>query len=117
MPNKAAKQRKQRRAMLNKKWAKEGRTAKQHKKWLKNGGGQVINKYGRQIVFGIEYVLVFVVAFSTGYDLGKDKKCKHKHIIVKHKPWYTLNVKHCLHKHNCKHKRKWKRHKHLHWRW
>ena len=42
--------------------------------------------------------------------IGKDKKCKHKHIIVKHKPWYTLNVKHCLHKHNCKHKRKWKRH-------
>ena len=62
-------------------------------------------------MFGIEYILVFVVAFSTGYDLGKDKKCKHKHIIVKHKPWYTLNVKHCLHKHNCKHKRKWKRHK------
>ncbi len=41
MPNKAAKQRKQRRAALNKKWAKEGR------KWLANGGGQVVNKYGR----------------------------------------------------------------------
>jgi len=47
MPNKAAKQRKQRRLMLNKKWAKEGRTAKQHKKWLKNGGSKVVNKYGR----------------------------------------------------------------------
>ncbi len=47
MPNKAAKQRKQKRLMLNKKWAREGRTAKQHKKWLANGGGQVINKYGR----------------------------------------------------------------------
>ena len=47
MPNKAAKQRKQKRLMLNKKWAREGRTAKQHKKWLAIGGGQVINKYGR----------------------------------------------------------------------
>ena len=47
MPNKAAKQRKQRRLILNKKWAREGRTAKQHKKWLANGSGQVINKYGR----------------------------------------------------------------------
>ena len=33
--------------MLNKKWAREGRTAKQHKKWLKNGGSKVVNKYGR----------------------------------------------------------------------
>ena len=47
MPNKASKQRKQKRLLLNKKWAREGRTAKQHKKWLANGGGQVINKYGR----------------------------------------------------------------------
>ena len=34
MPNKAAKQRKQKRALLNKKLAKEGRTSNQHKKWL-----------------------------------------------------------------------------------
>ena len=47
MPNKAAKQRKQKRLMLNKKWAREGRTAKQHKKWLANGGSKVVNKYGR----------------------------------------------------------------------
>ena len=34
MTNRAAKSRKQNRAKLNKKWAKEGRTANQHKKWL-----------------------------------------------------------------------------------
>ena len=33
MPNKAAKQRKQKRAALNKKWAREGTTANQHKKY------------------------------------------------------------------------------------
>ena len=48
---------------------------------------------------GIEYIVVFVIAFSSGYDLGKHKNCGHQHIIVKHKPWYTLNVKTCLHKH------------------
>ena len=47
MPNKAAKQRIQRRLMLNKKLAREGRTSKQHKKWLANGGSKVVNKYGR----------------------------------------------------------------------
>ncbi len=47
MPNKSAKLRKQNRLKLNKKWAREGRTANQHKKWLANGGGQVVNKYGR----------------------------------------------------------------------
>jgi|TARA_Y100001963_G_scaffold150145_1_gene230803 hypothetical protein len=33
MPNRAAKSRKQLRQKLNAKWAREGRTAKQHKKW------------------------------------------------------------------------------------
>ena len=47
MPNRAAKDKKRKRMLLNKKWAREGRTAKQHKKWLENGGGQVVNKYGR----------------------------------------------------------------------
>jgi len=35
MPNKQAKRAKQARRKLNKKWASEGRTKKQHKKWLK----------------------------------------------------------------------------------
>ena len=47
MPNKAAKQRKQRRLILNKKWAREGRTSKQHKKWLNDGGDKNKNSYGR----------------------------------------------------------------------
>ncbi len=34
MPNRKAKDRKRKRALLNKKWATEGRTANQHKKWL-----------------------------------------------------------------------------------
>jgi len=34
MPNRGAKDRKKKRALLNKKWATEGRTANQHKKWL-----------------------------------------------------------------------------------
>jgi hypothetical protein len=34
MPNRKAKDRKRNRLKLNKKWATEGRTAKQHKKWL-----------------------------------------------------------------------------------
>ena len=34
MPNRKAKETKRKRALLNKKWATEGRTAKQHKKWL-----------------------------------------------------------------------------------
>ena len=34
MPNRGAKDRKRKKAALNKKWASEGRTAKQHKKWL-----------------------------------------------------------------------------------
>ena len=46
MPNKAAKMRKQNRLKLNKKWAREGRTANQHKKWLEKEGGQSKNPYG-----------------------------------------------------------------------
>ena len=34
MPNRTAKDNKKKKALLNKKWAIEGRTAKQHKKWL-----------------------------------------------------------------------------------
>ena len=34
MPNRGTKDRKRKRMLLNKKWASEGRTAKQHKKWL-----------------------------------------------------------------------------------
>ena len=48
MPNKSAKLRKQQKAKLNKKWAKEGRTANQHKKWLAKGGdSKVKNRFGR----------------------------------------------------------------------
>ena len=46
MPNKSAKLRKQNRLKLNKKWAREGRTAYQHKKWLAKEGGQPKSKYG-----------------------------------------------------------------------
>ena len=34
MPNRAAKDRKEKRRRLNAKFAREGRTANQHKKWL-----------------------------------------------------------------------------------
>ena len=34
MPNRTAKDRKRKKAALNKKWATEGRTAVQHKRWL-----------------------------------------------------------------------------------
>jgi len=41
MPNRDAKDRKQKRKKLNAKWAREGRTANQHKKWkAKNSQGQ-----------------------------------------------------------------------------
>ena len=47
MPNKAAKQRKQKRAALNKKWAREGRPANQHEKWLaKNSGSMNQPRFG-----------------------------------------------------------------------
>mgnify|MGYP003656532228 FL=1 len=47
MPNTAAKDRKRKRIMLNKKWSREGRTAIQHKKWIVNGGKQAPKVYGR----------------------------------------------------------------------
>jgi hypothetical protein len=34
VPNRKAKENKRKKALLTKKWAIEGRTAKQHKKWL-----------------------------------------------------------------------------------
>jgi len=46
MPNRKAKDRKQKRQKLNDKWKREGRTAKQHKKWLKKNGGKSKPKYG-----------------------------------------------------------------------
>ena len=50
MPNKAAKDKKRKRMLLNKKWAKEGRTAKQHKKWLakQTERGSQFPVYGRR---------------------------------------------------------------------
>lgn len=48
MPNREAKSRKQKRHALNKKWAREGRTANQHKKWkAKNPDAQQQNRWGR----------------------------------------------------------------------
>ena len=50
MPNSKAKQRKRKKALLNKKWATEGRTAKQHKKWLakQKESGQQLPVWGRR---------------------------------------------------------------------
>ena len=48
MPNKKAKQKKQQRAKLNKKWSTEGRTANQHKKWLEKQSGQPTNRFGKK---------------------------------------------------------------------
>ena len=48
MPNSKAKDRKRKKALLNKKWATEGRTAKQHKKWLeKNKDNPMKNIFGK----------------------------------------------------------------------
>tara|TARA_B100000029_G_scaffold492611_1_gene554090 strand:+ start:455 stop:598 length:144 start_codon:yes stop_codon:yes gene_type:complete len=47
MPNRKAKDRKQKRLKLNEKWKREGRTAKQHKKWLKKQEGNKINPFMR----------------------------------------------------------------------
>ena len=47
MPNRKAKDRKQKRQKLNEKWKREGRTAAQHKKWLKKNGGKPKPKYGQ----------------------------------------------------------------------
>jgi len=61
---------------------------------------------------GIEYILVFMIAFSSGYGIGKEKRCDHTHVIIKKKPWYALHIRKqdlCLHNnYKCKHKR----HKH-----
>nr|BAR34153.1 hypothetical protein [uncultured Mediterranean phage uvMED] len=43
MPSKKAKERKRKRAALNKKWSIEGRTANQHKKWLEKNNGTTIS--------------------------------------------------------------------------
>ena len=50
MPNKAAKQRKQKKAANNKKLSIEGRTSKQYKKWLKKKKetGNVNPVFGRR---------------------------------------------------------------------
>ena len=50
MPNSKAKDRKRKKAALNKKWATEGRTAKQHKKWLvkQKESGPQLPVYGRR---------------------------------------------------------------------
>ena len=45
MPNSKAKDRKRKKALLNKKWATEGRTAKQHKKWLEKEKDKLLNRY------------------------------------------------------------------------
>ena len=46
MPNRKAKETKRKRALLNKKWATEGRTAKQHKKWLAKQVGKKTTQWG-----------------------------------------------------------------------
>ena len=50
MPNRTAKDNKKKKALLNKKWATEGRTAKQHKKWLakQTERGSQFPVYGRR---------------------------------------------------------------------
>ena len=48
MPNRKAKDRKRKRMLLNKRWATEGRTTKQHKKYLakQKEKGSVFPVYG-----------------------------------------------------------------------
>ena len=48
MPNRGAKDRKRKKAALNKKWSTEGRTANQHKKWLEKQSGQPTNRFGKK---------------------------------------------------------------------
>ena len=50
MPNTKAKNRKRKKAILNKKWSIEGRTANQHKKWLNKQKvlGIQFPKYGKK---------------------------------------------------------------------
>jgi len=45
MPNRKAKDRKWKKRLLNEKWKKEGRTAKQHKKWLEKEKDKLSNRY------------------------------------------------------------------------
>jgi len=47
VPNKAAKDRKRKRMLLNKKLAEQGRTKLQHKKWLKKNKNKSSNPYRR----------------------------------------------------------------------
>ena len=46
MPNREAKDRKRKRIALNKKLAREGRTANQHKKWLEKQGDKSQTPFG-----------------------------------------------------------------------
>jgi len=46
MPNRDAKDRKRKRIALNKKLAREGRTAKQYKKWLEKQGDKSQTPFG-----------------------------------------------------------------------
>jgi len=46
MPNREAKDRKRKRIALNKKLAREGRTANQHKKWLEKQGDKNQTPFG-----------------------------------------------------------------------
>ena len=50
MPNRGAKDRKRKKAAINKKWSTEGRTAAQHKKWLakQEEKGTQFPVYGRR---------------------------------------------------------------------
>ena len=48
MPNSGAKQRKRKKALLNEKWATEGRTAKKHKKWLAKQTDKGVPQWGNR---------------------------------------------------------------------
>jgi hypothetical protein len=65
---------------------------------------------------GIEYIVVFIMAFSSGYEVGKHKNCGHQHIIIQKKPWYTLNARFHFHNKKCKPKCKHKKHNRRKWR-
>ena len=54
MPNRAAKSRKQLRQKLNAKWAREGRTAKQHKKWKAKNPTKQYPKFRQELVMSID---------------------------------------------------------------
>ena len=66
---------------------------------------------------GLEYVLVLALTFGAGVSVGKDIECTHtkKVIVVKQKPWYTLQTRFHFHNKKCKHKKKhnnrrWRKH-------